>query len=286
MYVKNLVEDTCTKYGLQGENGLSFYIETAKHRILFDTGKTDIFLKNAKYMGIDLTKVDTVIISHGHHDHGGGLKYFLEMNHTALIYIHECAFRKHFSSPEESDVLPDLAECDDISIDPSLKNHPQVVLVSQAMYVLDEELTLLSGVLPLRMQPKACRSMLEISEDGLEHDKFSHEQHLAIKENGKFALFCGCCHTGIANVLEYFHENYGISPNMVVGGFHLTNRRTGEMADKRLMEKICAELDNYPSCTFYTCHSTGVKAYEWLRERMGSRIQYISTGDAILQVWG
>lgn len=285
MYVKNLVEDTCTKYGLQAEKGLSFYIETAKHRILFDTGKTELFLKNAQAMGIDLTRVDTVVLSHGHHDHGGGLKYFLEINHTALVYIREHAFRKHYVTHGESEALPELEECEDISLDPALRDHPQVVLVSQSMYAIDSEITLLSGVLPLRMQPKACRSMLEISEDGLEHDKFSHEQHLVIKENNKYAMFCGCCHTGIANVMEFFHENYGISPDMVVGGFHLTNRVTGEMADLKLMEKICTELEKYPGCTFYTCHSTGVEAYKWLRARLGSRIMYISTGDAILQVW-
>lgn len=64
---------------LQTEHGLSLYIETAGHKVLFDTGATDRFLENAEKLGVDLTAVDTLVLSHGHYDHTGGVKVFLEL---------------------------------------------------------------------------------------------------------------------------------------------------------------------------------------------------------------
>ena len=73
MKMITLVEDS-TCCALPAEHGLSIYIETKLHKILFDLGTTDLFYKNAVALGIDLKQVDTVIISHGHDDHGGGLE--------------------------------------------------------------------------------------------------------------------------------------------------------------------------------------------------------------------
>ena len=82
---------------LAAVHGLSLYIETEEHKLLFDLGPDQTLLKNAEKRGIDLTKVDTVVISHGHFDHGGALDAFLKMNHTAKIYVQRKAFEKHFS---------------------------------------------------------------------------------------------------------------------------------------------------------------------------------------------
>ena len=71
MRLVTLVEDT-TAGSLPAEHGLSIYVETEKHKLLFDVGTTDLFIRNAQALGIDLTQVDTVVISHGHDDHGGG----------------------------------------------------------------------------------------------------------------------------------------------------------------------------------------------------------------------
>ncbi len=78
MKITALTENT-SKTGLPYEHGLSLYIETEKHNILFDTGQTELFAQNAETLGIDLGKVDIAVLSHGHYDHGGGLKRFLEL---------------------------------------------------------------------------------------------------------------------------------------------------------------------------------------------------------------
>ena len=78
MKIVNLIENTEGCSGCASEHGLSFYIETVKHKLLVDTGATDTFIRNAEILGVDLAAVDTVILSHGHYDHGGGLPAFVK----------------------------------------------------------------------------------------------------------------------------------------------------------------------------------------------------------------
>lgn len=75
-----LLENTTKSANLKCKHGLSLYIETESHKILFDFGPNDLFLKNAEVLGVDIAAVDMAVISHGHVDHCGGLKYFLEKN--------------------------------------------------------------------------------------------------------------------------------------------------------------------------------------------------------------
>lgn len=105
--------------------------------MLFDLGPNDLFLRNAEKMGVDIAAVDTVVISHGHSDHGGALKLLLEKNHSAKLYVQEAAFDKHYTK-----VLGFYA---DVGIDASLKQHPQVVL-TKGRAVIDDGLLLFSGV--------------------------------------------------------------------------------------------------------------------------------------------
>ena len=71
---------------LETEHGLSILLQTERHKILLDTGASDVFIRNAELLGVDLSNVDYVLISHGHSDHAGGLRYFLEQNQRAKDY--------------------------------------------------------------------------------------------------------------------------------------------------------------------------------------------------------
>jgi len=79
MTITSLVDDYCPKRGLHGEHGLSLYIEMAATRLIFDAGQGATFIDNARALGIDLNKVDAVVLSHGHYDHGGGMKALFEI---------------------------------------------------------------------------------------------------------------------------------------------------------------------------------------------------------------
>uniref|UniRef100_UPI0025D0FF1B PhoU domain-containing protein n=1 Tax=uncultured Ruminococcus sp. TaxID=165186 RepID=UPI0025D0FF1B len=79
MKIITLVENSCGNENCIAEHGLSIYIETEKHKLLLDTGQTDAVVKNAEVLGIDLSAVDTVILSHGHYDHSGGILPFSKL---------------------------------------------------------------------------------------------------------------------------------------------------------------------------------------------------------------
>ena len=98
MKVTTLFENTACCEDILHGHGLSIYIETGSHKILFDMGPDDGFLKNARKMGIDLSAVDTAVLSHGHSDHGGGLEAFYRQNPQAKIYIHRAAFGDYYSN--------------------------------------------------------------------------------------------------------------------------------------------------------------------------------------------
>ena len=83
--ITTLVENCVYGRKLQAEHGLSLYIETAEHKLLFDTGASDLFIRNARLLHIDLREVDYLVLSHGHSDHTGGLRHFLELNTIATV---------------------------------------------------------------------------------------------------------------------------------------------------------------------------------------------------------
>lgn len=130
MKIISLVENT-TKSELKAKHGLSLYIETKKHKILFDLGPDKTLFENAVKRNIDISKVDTVIISHGHIDHGGALKSFLEVNSSAKIYVQRTAFEPHYSKTLFIKIP--------VGIDAAIKGNKQIVLLD-GDYKIDDEL--------------------------------------------------------------------------------------------------------------------------------------------------
>lgn len=85
------------------KHGLSIYIETEKQKLLFDTGPDDSFLYNARDVGVDLKKVDTLVISHAHYDHGGGLEEFLKLNDHARVFLSSGVKGEYFAQRSETE---------------------------------------------------------------------------------------------------------------------------------------------------------------------------------------
>ncbi len=93
-----LVDNRTNDGTLQTEHGLAILLETEKHRVLLDTGASDMLIGNAECLGLDLGTVDYVFVSHGHSDHAGGLRYFMEMNQTAKVIVSPDAISGKFYS--------------------------------------------------------------------------------------------------------------------------------------------------------------------------------------------
>ena len=273
MIIKTLVENTSASEALGSEHGLSLYIETKHHKLLFDTGASALFAENARKMQIDLSKVDLAVISHGHYDHGGGLKAFLDINSNAKIYLNKMAFGDYYSNRPNG-------EKKYIGMDKALLPNDRFVFV-EGQVVIDEELELYSGVKGTRLKPSGNKDLFIKDNESFKLDDFFHEQNLIIKENGNTVLVAGCAHNGIVNILEHFQADKNRQPSHVIGGFHLYNRS----ADQYENPSVVAEIGSYLLSTgaiFYTCHCTGVQAYERLKSIMGDTVNYLSTGSQLI----
>lgn len=272
MIIKTLVENNSISQEFNSEHGLSLYIETEKHKILFDLGKTDLFLENAKKMNVDIENVDSVIISHGHYDHGGGLKYFLEKNTKAKIYIHKGAFDKFCSKRIDGQVKY-------IGLDEELKDNERIIFTEDYLY-LDEELEIFSNVQGKDLVSTANRALFVLDEFGLAHDHFDHEQSLIITEGKNTVLIGGCAHKGIVNIINKFISLKGEPPMYALSGFHLFNPNANKSEDPSLIKNIAKFLLETNSM-YYTGHCTGLEAFEELKSIMKNKIEYLATGSML-----
>lgn len=269
MVIKTLVENEAISEQYRTEHGLSLYIETMKHKLLFDTGASGLFLDNARQMQVDIAGVDLVVISHGHYDHGGGLKTFLRENSQAKVYLHRRAFEKHYAKRPSGLTF-------DIGISEELKHNSRVVLVDDYLRI-DEELELFSAVKGRQLYSTANRVLLMQDGDQLIEDSWEHEQNLIITENSKLLLVAGCAHNGIVNIVKRMIEIKGRPADCVMGGFHLFNPTSNQSEDPDLIKAIATMLLETGS-QYYTGHCTGLEPYKQLKALMGEQIHYLATG--------
>ena len=273
MKILNLIENTEGVPGCLFEHGLCFYVETEKHRLLMDPGPSASVLENAVRLGVDLKTVDTVILSHGHDDHGGGILPFAKLNPNAKIYLQESAFGEYYAV---RDYKPDP---DYIGLAPEIRALPQVVPVRGNLKI-DEELFLFSGLKGKRDLPVSNGNLRKKEGGRLVPDDFVHEQCLVITERNRHVLFSGCAHNGILNILDRFEELFGGAPDVVISGFHMMKKSAYTEKEQNVICSTAEKLKEYPTM-FYTCHCTGLPAYDMMKEIMGGKIAYVHCGESV-----
>ena len=270
MKVTTLLENKTTCDTLRCEHGLSLYIETERHKILFDSGASDAFWENAKALGIDLTQVDIAFLSHAHNDHCGGLLTFLAGNRTAKVYLQKESFGDYYV------VTPEKREF--IGLDPKLREYAGRFVMVEGVTRIDDELTLFSGIRTHELLSEANATLRERVGNEYPHDAFRHEQDLLVTENGKTALFAGCAHSGIVNIINRAEDLLGRAPDYVFAGFHLYNPTLGQSEPRSLVDAVGERLHALKDTCYVTGHCTGDDAYAWLREKLGGRLAYMATG--------
>lgn len=272
MRIVNLVENTPGVLGCGYEHGLSFYIETKKHRLLVDSGATEVFLRNAEILGIDLRAVDAMILSHGHYDHAGGILAFSRVNPDAKIYLKDSAGEDYYHLKKDEEKY--------IGIDKGILKLKQCVFV-QGDLEIDDELFLYTDVSGSRYPAKGNLLLKKKTEEGFLQDTFDHEQCLVIVQEGKRILLSGCAHNGILNILDRYKELFYSDPDIVISGFHLM--KEGEYVGEEILniQEIAHELAKMDT-VFYTGHCTGERACGIMKEIMGEKLQIIHSGAVIM----
>lgn len=269
MKIVNLVENTEGAPGCGATHGLSFYVETPNHRALVDAGPSDLIVKNAAALGVDLSGVDTAVVSHGHYDHSDGLPAFSKINTHAKIYFRKGAEADYCSVSG--------GPLHYIGMDPAAKVLPNSVWLTEDTRI-DDELFIFGGISGRRAWPEGNRALLKRTSEGVMQDAFDHEQCLVVTEGARRVLLSGCAHNGILNILDRFHELLGSWPDAVFSGFHMMQPDALSARQVAIVEDTARALAKLPTA-FYTCHCTGLPAYGIMKGIMGERLHYAHTGD-------
>lgn len=254
-----LMENTASDARFAAEHGLSLWIETEKHNILFDSGASSAFADNGEKLGIDLSRADLAVLSHGHYDHGGGLSRFLELNEKAPVYVSSRAFTPCYGGNGTY-----------IGLDPLLADSGRMVPVGDEL-TLDEELAIYSCNGCERPYYMDSFGLFKETEQGREPDDFLHEQYLLIRAGDRKILISGCSHKGVLNIAGWFR------PDVLVGGFHFMGLDPEQTDDRAQLEFAADTLLAFPS-VYYTGHCTGLAQYDFLKQRMGRRLQALQGG--------
>jgi 7,8-dihydropterin-6-yl-methyl-4-(beta-D-ribofuranosyl)aminobenzene 5'-phosphate synthase len=244
-------------HDLCGEPGLSFLLETAGKKCLFDTGLSGLILANAEKMGIGLRDLDYLILSHGHIDHTGGLVTLAR--HLAgaapegrqprvpqLIAHPRCFCPKEKDGTKNGSAVSEEEICRQFPANLSAKP----VWITEDLVFL--------GEIPRRFafeQGDPATRKIHRPDGTIEPDDLTDDTALAFRSAEGLVIITGCSHAGICNITEYAREVCGERRVAdIIGGLHLLTP-----APKRL-QKTGKYLNRLHLDALHACHCTSLPA--------------------------
>lgn len=249
------------KEGYFSEHGFSVLIEKDSYKLIFDTGTTDIFLKNLQKLSKDINEIDNIVISHGHYDHLGGIRELGQFNKTFSIWVKEGIFIPKYSLERFIGV-----KTENISKNLNFK------FIKEDFIEIFPNIYLF-GPSPMINNFESIDDTFYIkSEKGDEKDKFKEEMNLVIDE-GDLILITGCAHRGIANIINHAKSLFKKDIKVVLGGFHLYN------ASKEKLENIVKYFNSVKIKTLIPCHCTGDRTINFFEEKFYGEIIECLAGD-------
>ena len=268
LHVTTLVENTKGEHrALECEHGLSFFIEKDGHRVLFDTGQSAALIRNARKLKVSLSRLDAVVLSHGHYDHSGGYPEVAELAPHAPLVVSERFFVEKYASAFGSyEYLGNGFDTDflmDRKIDLAVVG-PRTLEVVPGIHAVVG--------FPREHGEEAVNPRFVISgEDGMVPDLFEDELLLVCECGAGLVVLSGCAHPGLMNMLDEVKRRFSMPIHAVIGGTHLV-----EAGESRL-ERTVAYLDASGIPHIGVSHCTGEVAMERMAV-LGDRFFHNHTG--------
>ena len=260
-------------------HGVSFYIKLGEEHILFDMGLMGRFLmRNLNNLEIDPNIINKIIISHGHSDHVGGLRLFLENrtnNIKVPIYAH--------SNLKE----PKRAYCKGILGWNAGFYHIEEQLEKKVEYKLSREpfkineFLFTTGEIPFeeRQEFQNVSHRFAHKVDGKwEIDPVLDDTSLYLKTKKGIVLICGDCHSGLVNTIRKVERLSGDRIITLIGAIHIIFSKKSKM-----LEIVDDLLSEFNQINFHINHSVGRKCFRFLQNKLGKdRIQYFPVGKTLI----
>jgi 7,8-dihydropterin-6-yl-methyl-4-(beta-D-ribofuranosyl)aminobenzene 5'-phosphate synthase len=267
---------------LTAGHGFSAIMELSKnnrkYKIIYDTGPADnVLSNNVSALGIDIHQVDSVVLSHGHWDHFGGLLWLLDnMNHKDIpVYIHPRMFLpKSVHTKDNGEIR--IRELDPVPSRDEIEDAGGIPLDSSQGDTIQDGLVLISGEVPRRTSYETGfpghRALIN---DCWEDDEaLIEDQFVAARTKEGLVILTGCSHAGIVNMVKYARELTGEERIVgIIGGFHLAKK-----SDSTIGATVHELKETQPALVAAT-HCTGWSAQQAIKSALGSVSIYSSVGD-------
>jgi 7,8-dihydropterin-6-yl-methyl-4-(beta-D-ribofuranosyl)aminobenzene 5'-phosphate synthase len=280
MQVTALIENSVIegRDDLSPEFGLSLHVEVNGTTILFDMGASAAFANNAETLGVDISRVDVAVVSHHHFDHGGGLARFFELNEKATVFIREGPHADRFFK-----FLGVIKRPIGLDLDLLQRFGNRIEYIDE-MRVVSPGVYLLTGIGSTHPRPRGNRRLFVDSGDALIPDPFDHELLMVVHEDDGMAVFTGCSHHGVLNLIDAARAQFPRVPvKAVFGGFHLIGLPffNSMAASRGEVREIGWKVMDKVEGTVFSGHCTGEKAFSVLAEVMAERLRPVRTGTIV-----
>ncbi len=247
--ITTLIENSLGEHkALKNEHGLSFLIEQDDRKILFDTGQSGAFIDNAEQLRIDVAKVDTVVLSHGHYDHSGGLKSLCRNNQDFELWVGDGFFDDKYGveGPRYeflgNNFGPEYLAARNIQYRTTAGQ--DIVEIGRGIFIV--------GSFPRVYQDEQLNSRFLVNKgDSFEVDQFVDEVLLVIETEKGLVVLLGCSHPGLKNMLDTVRDRFHKQIWAVMGGTHLVE------AGERSLNSTMEYLQNFPAALLGVSHCTG-----------------------------
>lgn len=263
-----LVDNATSRPDLKAEHGLAFLLETAGEKVLFDTGQTDLVLANAKTLGLDLAGVRTIVLSHGHYDHTGGLAAVLGVTAGGRLFAHPAAFGPHYSASRGS---PRYVGMPGVTLDDITRAGWRVehtigpTQVAPGVHV--------TGAIRRVTSYEDIGGRFFVDALGRCGDVLPDDQAMVLRTRQGLVVVLGCAHAGVINTLMHIRRMFDDAPvHSVIGGMHLL-----QASPQRLAATMEA-LARVNVARLAPCHCTGAHATAMLWSSFPGRCQPCEAG--------
>jgi len=270
-----LCENTASIRGGLGEHGFSAYLETEGGNFLFDTGRGVSLTPNLLTFGKDPQAIQKIILSHGHHDHTGGLPAILELLNGVEVWGHPDIFSLRYKITRKGDK--------EVKRFVGLKFQRTYLESLGARFALEKSFRpitqdmYLTGEIPrVTSFEKGDPGLFAEGEGGLIPDPIADDNSVVIDSPKGLVLLLGCAHAGLINILEYVLKQTGRDGvHAVIGGTHL------DFSSLAQVDETIAALKNFNVERIGVSHCTGLKAAGRLQAAFGERFFNCNVGEVL-----
>jgi len=253
---------TSMRRGLLAEHGFSVLLEGTE-RVLFDTGQTDVAVRNADTMGVDLATLTKIVLSHGHCDHTGGLRAVLERCGPVDVVAHPDIFQSKWFRDGDSSAFVGVPFARE-----ELESLGARFVLSRDPVKISDEMTT-TGEIPRSVNFESSDEGLYIkTAAGWISDLVKDDLALILEQPTGTAVILGCCHAGLINTLEQVRRVVGDGRlELILGGTHLGFTSL----DEKRLSRTLGLLEGYDPNRIGVSHCTGFLPSMRFAESFGSR---------------